>query len=38
MYMPALTLVILGGVLFVVGMLFAWRERKQHREQERRPT
>ena len=30
-YLPALTIVILGGAVFVVGMVFAWRERKQSR-------
>ena len=38
MYLPALTLVILGAVVFVVGMVFALRERKQHRREQRHTT
>jgi hypothetical protein len=28
MYLPAVELAILGGIVFAVGVLFAWRERK----------
>lgn len=38
MYLPALTLVILGVLVFAVGMVFALRERRQHRLEKRRTT
>jgi hypothetical protein len=38
MYMPALSLVILGAMVFLVGMLFALRERKQHRGEQGHTT
>jgi hypothetical protein len=35
-YGPAITLLVIGAVAFVVGMLFALRERKQHQAEQRR--
>ncbi|HEV3111292.1 MAG TPA: hypothetical protein VGY99_12430 [Candidatus Binataceae bacterium] len=37
-YLPALTIVILGAVVFVVETVFALRERKQSRRDQQRTT